>query len=419
MIKKLKIKFIALSMISLFALLSIVIAGMNISNYISLVKEADAVLSLLSKNRGSFPGMNDEHAIPDMMPGDRFDILPPDMSPELPYESRYFSVLFDGNGEIVYVDTNRIVAVDQKTAAKYAKSVQRSEKTEGFEGDFRYIKTQEGENIRITFLDCGRKLDDLRSFLITSIASALIGYIAVFAIVCLLAERIIRPVSEAYEKQKRFITDAGHEIKTPLTIINANLDILEMENIEHECLDEIKNQTGNLRSLTNGLVSLAKLEEMKDSLPMIDFPVSDVVFETVSSFKALAKNREKSIECEIEPFLSMRGNGEYIGKLVSLLTDNALKYSPVGTRIDISFKKVGRSLVLEVTNKVLEIMDKHELSLLFERFYRSDKSRNSKTGGYGIGLSTARAIVNAHSGRIFASMQNSDTLKITAVFPSK
>lgn len=185
---------------------------------------------------------------------------------------------------------------------------------------------------------------------------------------------------------------------------------------ENQCLEDIGNQAKRLAGLTNDLVCLARMEESRDSRQMIEFPVSEVVLDTAAPFRTPAQTQEKEFDCQVQPMLTMVGNNETISQLVSILLDNALKYSPRGGRISLQFGRQGRRLVLTVSNpSVLPVTDE-TLRHVFDRFYRADFSRNSGTGGYGIGLSMARAIVNAHGGKISASLDGNVFL-VTAVFP--
>ena len=407
MIKKLKMKFVLLSMTALFIILSIAIVGMNLINYNSVVKEADEILALLSQNKGRFPDMG----------GNKEKKLPHHMSPEIPYESRYFSVLFNEFGDVIQTHTGYITSVDSTKAITYAKKAMNQGESKGFVGDFRYERYYDGDAIRITFLDCGRKLDSFREFLIASLGMGIAGLVILFLVIFFCAGRIIRPIAESYEKQKRFITDAGHEIKTPLTIIHANADVLEMEIGQNECLTDIQQQTKRLTELTNDLVYLARMEEAENSLQMIDFPVSEVVQDAAHSFKAPAQTQEKEFICDIQMMLSMCGNDKAIEQLVSILIDNALKYTPKGGKISLHFHQKSKKLYLTVCNTTETVLQQKNLDSVFDRFYRTDASRNSETGGHGIGLSIAKAIVTAHNGKISASAKDEQTFEIMVVLP--
>ncbi len=407
MIKKLKAKFILLSMVALFTLLVVIVAGMNLINFNTVVSEADDILTMLSSNHGRFP---------DPMGGKKQDFMSRPMSPETPFESRFFTVQFDRDDNVVFVDVGQIAAIDKGEAQTLAAKVLENHSSVGFSGNFRFMKSLDENGVRITFLDCGRKLDAFRSFLFTSLFVSLFGYIIITVFIVLMSGRILKPVAEAYEKQKRFITDAGHEIKTPLTIIGANVDVLEMDIGENESLKDIKLQTERLSGLTNDLVYLSRMEEVDAANNKIDFPISDLVFETTHSFIPVATAAGKEILMRIEPMRSMCGDAKAIEKLVSILLNNALKYSPTGSQILVSFGGRGKELVFTVENQTVTEIQKDTLPLVFDRFYRADQSRNSETGGHGIGLSMAKAIVTAHGGKIFASAKDAYRFEITAVF---
>lgn len=413
MIKELKIKFIALSMTALFILLFVIVSGMNLLSFNAVMVEADQLLQVLSQNKGDFPDFKDD------FPEKPNHQLPPHMSPETPYESRYFSVVINSNGEVYEIETGKIITVDGEQAVEYARKAINDKNGKGFVGNFRYKCTYEQNATRIVFLDCGRRLDAFYAFLKASIAMSLIGFGVVFVIMLVLSERIIRPISESYKKQKQFITDAGHEIKTPLTIINANLDLLEMEIGENESVEEIKAQTKRLTTLTNDLVYLSRIEEAGNDLIKVEFPLSDLVFETVSTFKALAQTQNKELIINIQPMISFCGNNKAIEQLISILMNNALKYSNEGGQIAISLIKNSKQIQLNVFNTTKDFVLQESLNYIFDRFYRAESSRNSEKGGHGIGLSVAKAIVEAHNGKIAAHTIDGYSFNITVIFNQK
>lgn len=407
MIQKIKIRFITVAMAALFVLLAVIVTGMNIINYNAIVRDADIKLEMLSQNKGRFP---------EFAPDKRWPI-PSNMTPETPYELRYFSVLLTPAGELVQTDTSRIKAIDSTSAIQYAANALKTENRSAFLGNYRFALSPEGTAVRITFLDCSREVFSFRSFLISSICMALGGYLAFFFVILFFSNKITKPVTESYEKQKRFITDAGHEIKTPLAIIKADVDVLEMEYGESEWLDGIQAQVKRLADLTNDLVYLSRMEETEGRLQMIEFPFSDVVNETAQAFHAVAQAQEKTFQCNVQPMLSLNGNEKSIRQLISILMDNAMKYSPIGGYVSLTAEKQGRCLCLSVFNTTIDTIEKQNLPHIFERFYRMDSSRSSQTGGYGIGLSVAKAIVSAHHGKISAATQDGQSLQINIQFP--
>ena len=449
MIKKLRVKFIAVAMISVMVVLTIILGTINVLNYRGVVEDADNILQILADNGGKFPeqkspgedseaagkaadghnpaaGNESDNLSDSGVQQEQFDLEgkkePPadnpgknrTMSPELPFESRYFIVTLDSDGNVTDTDTGKIAAVDTDTAEEYAEKVWEHTKTHGFLSSYRYIKTEEDGSTQIIFLDCTRSMNTFEAFLATSLVVAVAGMAAFLILVIVLSKKIVRPVSEAYEKQKRFITDAGHEIKTPLTVIDADTEVLEMEWGENEWLSDIRKQTVKLKDLTNSLIYLSKMEESRESVQKIDFPISDMVEETAGSFEALAVTQNKTFDLEVEPMLTYCGEEKSIQRLVSILLDNALKYSPEGGKISVKFGKVGKNLQLSVYNTA-EHVDQKNISHMFDRFYRFDESRNSETGGYGIGLSIARAIVESHKGKITAKSEDGKSMCMTVV----
>ena len=324
--------------------------------------------------------------------------------------------MLDASGNVITEDTGKIAAVDTAAALEYAQSVLKSSRQRGFVGDYRYHKQTTSMGIRVIFLDCGRSLSTLRSFLLTSCGISLLGLLAVLCLILLLSRRIIKPVSESYEKQRRFITDAGHEIKTPLAIIDADVDVLEMDLGTNEWLQVIQKQTSRLAELTNSLICLSRMDEDQNQFQMIDFPVSDVVGETAQSFQTLAKTQNKTFTTRIQPMLSLHGDERAIRQLLSILLDNALKYCGAEGTVSLSLERQARTIRLCVFNSA-DSISQENLEHMFDRFYRADPSRNSNTGGYGIGLSIAEAIVTAHKGKIAASSQDGRSLLITVTLP--
>lgn len=416
MIKKLRRKFIGVSMLSTLLVLTIIIATVNILNYRKVIRDSEHILLILSEHEGRFPmeQPTPEKNNPSHKPPLPRTPAPGSMSPELPYESRYFSVLLDEKGSILSVDTGKIAAVDTDAASAFAMQVWEQGAASGFLNDYRYLRQSTGSRTRLIFLDCGRNLSTFRSFLIISILVSLLGLGSVLILVLIFSGIILKPVSESQEKQRRFITDAGHEIKTPLTIIDANAEILELEQGDSEWLQSIRRQTLRLSSLTDELICLSRMEEPNHSFPAEDFSISELAEEMVQSFQPLAAAQGKSLTARISPQLSCRAHQASIRQLFSILLDNALKYSTQHGSVAVTLQKKGKNILLLVCNTA-EYISEEDLSRLFERFYRTDPSRNSETGGHGIGLSIAKAIVEAHKGSISASAEEGHSLCIRVI----
>ena len=402
MIRKLRMKFIAISMISTMTVLFLIIGSINLLNYREMSTNADTILNILIENDGILPddvyqSQHKKHA---------------NISPETSFESRYFTVFLKNDTKEYDIDTDKIAAVDQEKATRFAQKIKRSTEKQGFISKYRFIRQDTENGTKIYFLDCTKSMASFKNFLVSSIFVSIFGMSAVFVLVLLLSKKAIEPMAESYEKQKRFITDAGHEIKTPLTIIDADTTILEMEYGENEWLSDITMQTKRLADLTNDLIYLSKMEEEGKKIAMIKFPFSDVVEEVAQSFQNLAKVQNKNFVTKITPMISLKGDEKAIRQLISILLDNAVKYCGENGEIRLSVWKKGKNTILSVYNTTQE-MKKENLNHLFDRFYRTDTSRNSQTGGYGIGLSIAKAVTAAHKGKIQASSEDGKSLLIT------
>jgi len=443
-------------MLAVTIVLFIIIGAINILNYYSITSASDRILNILKDNGGSLSGLQTTEPMQSPgqgegetqgqngedvqtlssespQPQDNGTEAPTDIgqmpgpgmensiiTEETPYESRYFSVITDENGDLLSADMNHIVSVDSAQAAEFAKEILKSGKTRGFIQFYRYLVYQtEGEQtVHVCFLDCQRSLASFHSFLSLSIIVSLVGIIAVFVLVVLLSRKVMQPVEESYRKQKRFVTDASHELKTPLTIIDADASVLEMDIGENEWLGDIRKQTKRLTDLTGDLIFLARMDEGSAKMNMLDFPLSDVVGETAQSFRSLAQVQGKDFQTEIEPMITMHGDEKNIRELICILLDNAVKYSDESGWIRVELRKKNKNILFTVQNSVKQI-DKETLTHMFDRFYRSDSSRNSEKGGYGIGLSVAEAVVSAHKGKITATSADGKSILITIVFPEQ
>jgi len=404
MINRLRRRLIIVAMLSLFLVFLVIVSAINILNYSNMTAEADEVLTMLAKNGGKFPAWESKELQTLLS-----------KSPEALFTCRYFSVVTTDRETVVSANTEKISAVDEASAAEYARAVWASEK--GFYRDFRFIRWNGENRTLFIFLDLSKEIASFRSLLFSSILVAFFGLLAVFVLLFVLSKRIVKPVSESYEKQRRFITDAGHEIKTPLTIISADADVLDMEYGESEWLRDIQFQIKRLATLTNDLIYLSKMEERQNQLQMTEFSLSALTDELVQSFQALAKTQEKSFTSSVQQGIVLRGDEKTISQAVSNLLDNALKYSePKGT-ISLTLARRGRYIHLDVFNTTPAISTEN-LQNLFDRFYRADPSRNSQTGGHGIGLSIVQAVVSAHKGEVSASSQDGRSLVVSVVFPT-
>ena len=418
MIRDLRKKFILVAMLSTMLVLTAIMGVVNFSNYREMLDRADEMTALLEQNDGKFPEepswheQDDTETPPAKPENDEKDKSR--FSVETPFETRYFTVTVDENGEVTDCDLDRIAAVDEETAEEYTQTAQQKNKTTGFQGIYRYRVTETEDGAKYVFLDCRREISNFRTVLVTTISVSLLGLAAVFVLVVIFSRMVFRPVEESIQKQKRFIIDASHELKTPLTIIDANIEVMEMESGESQWTKSTRKQIQRLSGLVQQLVTLSRLDEEKGLEEKCEFNLSEAVSECVQPYESLAQTREKNLTLNIEEDITYTGDERSIRQLAGILMDNAVKYSSENGNITLTLKKKGKKIFLEVYNDA-DDLPQGKLDVLFERFYRLDSSRNSGTGGSGIGLSMAKAIVQAHKGKITAENKNGRGLTITVI----
>lgn len=411
--RRLRRKFILVAMGAVTVVLTLIIAGINIVNYSHVCKMADARLDYILAGKGSID-WEDESRTDSGNGGDTSTGMVADgdrvgarvghfegMTAESPFDTRYFTVTLV-EGQVVDVNTARIAAVGAKRAASIAARLHAKDWTSGFSSNYRYTTDVQDDEITYVFVDCSRELASFHSFLNASVAISCIGWLAVLAIVTVASGAVIRPMVESYSKQKRFITDASHEIKTPLAVIDAANEVQEIESGESEWTQSIHEQVARLTALTERLVFLARMDEGSAGFTMASIDLSEAVDKAAAPFESVAVSRGKRLSMSVATGVRAHADAAAVTQVVELLLDNATRYASEGSVIELSLRAVSRgagkgSAELVVSNAVDELPE-GDLDRLFDRFYRADVSRSSKTGGSGVGLSVVRAIAEAHGG---------------------
>jgi len=444
MIKKLRIRVIAITMASVFIVLLVLMGIVNVANYVTRDRAADDLLEILAEHGGRFPGQggmggqgmpggpgqgmlppDDEIDYDDLydmdviddLDGDPFEFSGrPGMSEETPYETRFFTVTLNDAGQVTSLDTGQIAAVTTEKATEMARDAAKSGKDSAYIGKYKYLLTETDLGDMYIFLDCTRDLESCRSFLKISVLVSLIGFAAIFILVVLLSPVMIRPMVESYEKQKRFITDAGHELKTPLAVIESCTEVVEMQAGESKWTEGIRDQVKRLGDLTQNLVSLARMDESTGDVVLSEVDLSAIVEETLKPFVLVAEQQGRSLAADIAPSVRIKGSEALLKQLVSILADNAVKYSSEGGVIRFALGADRKHAVLTAVNPA-EGLTPGSQEKFFDRFYRGDSSRSSEKRGYGIGLSMARAICETCGGSIEAESPDGKELMIKAKFP--
>lgn len=393
MINRLRRQFIMIAMLSVTLVVLLTAVSINVFNYLSTDKSLSGTLQMIEENQGMIPQFSGGK--PGKPPRGQF-------TPETPYSTRYFVLYYSADGTLDRADMRHIAAVTEEDADRFLSVVLSRGEGMGYTGDYKYYVTQAGEGRYLAiFLDCQKELHSIRTFALISLLVAVICVALVYILIWLFSKKAIEPTVKSVEKQKRFITDASHELKTPLTVIATSLKVLEMEVGRQKWIDKAQAQTEHMTRLVNDLVTLARLDEEKPPLRFVRFDISGVVAETAESFRDFAAAKGHPLEIDVAPGLSCRGDEYAIRQLVSVLLDNAVKYADSGGSIRFRLEAAPKGAVLRVSNPCAGL-DTTELDKLFDRFYRPDRSRSKQTGGFGVGLSIAQSIVEAHHGSIRA-----------------
>ncbi len=428
MVKRLKKRFMLISVLSVFIALVVLISAMNIINYRKLIKDSDSVLDGGDNGIISVSGSLDddeEHGViagysSSIILGDAELISEKDPSASfilMLTASRTFYAHLDGDMNMLGLNST-LFGYTNEDYRTFATEAIQSGRERGFVGDFRFKVESDGDNgYFVMCYDVSESIHNYSNFLKISIGVSATGLLILSVILYFVSDKAIRPIVDSYEKQKRFITDAGHELKTPLTIIRADADALEMDIGDgNEWVSDIRKQTMRMNELTNNLILLSKMEETHLSSVMETVDLHDVVEEQSRSFKAVAESCDVEMKVDAEDTV-VKGDTKMLTQLVSILMDNAVKYCPDHKSIDIKLIHDQKHAILEITNDTKEDIKEESLKHLFDRFFRTDSSHNSETGGHGIGLSIARAIVDSHKGKITAEKRKDYSITFKVLLP--
>lgn len=401
--KILRKKFILFAMSAVTILLAVLIGAINGFSWMILDRQSDAILHTLVHGDGGFPHREEPQRRP-FAPSPDMDTIK---------SARFFLVHMDKDGRILDVNTDQIWSVDREKASQYAGEIT---DTWGKIDGYKYEVKQLGTDRLIFFVDTSGQLRIFFMVLSISSAIALACWLAVFLFVVLLSGRAVRPILAGIEKQKQFITNAGHELKTPLAIIQSNNDAATLIQGETKYSKNIRLQTQRLNVLMTNLLTLAKLDE-EIKLPRERVDISEEICGMLPSYEDEAHDRELTMSAAIQPDISMQVHRDTFLQMISVLLDNAVKYTAKGGTIRFSVKRESDHIWI-VEENPCDIPANVDPERLFERFYRGDDARtqNSTASGYGIGLSAARAIAETFGGKLTAEYPKPGTIRFTARF---
>ena len=340
---------------------------------------------------------------------------PAGMNEDTGFKTRFFVVWLDEHGNAVRVNTGRIAAVSSEEAVSYGQCVARGGTSRGYQGHYRYRVLTQDSGSMVIFLDCSTERSSDRFFLLLSCAIGAVAFAAVSCIAALFSRRAIRPIEEAMEKQQQFLEDASHELKTPLAIISANNDVLELTVGTSQWSDSIRNQVSRMDGLLQSMLALTKLDAQRPELHMELLDFSSLISQAAESFDVLANANQVSLSLQVAPGAFVTGDADSLRQLVSILMENAIKYARTGRQGSGAPGQAGEVTLLLGRNTCTELPTGN-LNRLFDRFYRADTSRSRETGGYGIGLSIAKSICLAHHAKISAEAVEPKSIRFTVSF---
>lgn len=407
MIRSLRRRFILIAMLSLLGTMAALCTAVGIGNHVVEAGRADRALSLLYQSGGTF------HPSSETFDPLSFEFQ---ITPETPFEMRYAIVELDGRGEVKTVDTDHIAALDRQTVIESIRQIIVSGKTSGYAEHYRFkVFPEEDGSSTIIVLDCFRQIQASYNILRIMFFVLLSCVVIAFLLLLVFSKRAIRPFVENLERQRQFVTDASHELKTPLAILTADMGLLEDTYGENKWLKSARTQVVRLDKLIKNLVELARMEETMQKEQAAVFSVSETAEACADAFQPMAGADGKTLSAGIAAGITLRGVQDDLFRLFSILLDNAVKYCDPGGEIRFALFLRGRNICISVSNPCAGL-DAALLPRYFDRFYRADSSRARATGGYGIGLSTARAIVTRHRGHISNRYANGIII-FTAVIP--
>lgn len=448
MVKQLQKKFIISAMLAVTILLVVLIGGINVFNYLTTSNDNDRLMEMLGnsfenstmwnadttdntqppqsitgtqQNTADTSGNQNDTGFPPQDNGTK----PPDDKKNNGFgrhdknavdSARYAAVAIDKNGNIIRTDVTHISSLTEDEATAITEALKNTASGTGAYSGYLYriSDTRTGGRI-IILLDNGMQISSFFTVLFISVGAGIFGWLLMLLLVILLSKKTIAPVARSIEKQKQFVTNAGHEIKTPLAIILANTDAMELHNGENKWSKNIRAQTLRLSGLMQNLLMLAKMDESSAKLPMCEFDISTAAEDTVSAFIEPAALKGVMIEQDIQKGLQLNGNRDSMVQLMTVLLDNAVKYTVSGGMIRAKLSGNEKNITLSIAN-TCEPIDHPEK--LFDRFYRGDSARTQKNGGYGIGLSVAQAIAELHKGTITAENVSVNTDETDTNYPA-
>ena len=418
MIKKLQRKFISITAAALFIMILLVLTAINGIFFFQTNRQLDERLDRIMADQTFQPPKAPDNEPPkapeQSAPGAMHDGFA-GFSERLRIHSDGCLLLLDESGSILEIRQDAAGNYSEDELSVIAAELSDGRKTAGWHQYFKFrIEPYSDGNATtaIGLINASMDLNAVFTMLLISAVIGIVSFLLVLLIIVLASKHAVKPIAESYAKQKQFVTDAGHELKTPLTVISANNELARMIYGDSEWFDSIDRQVGKMNHLVRSMITLAKMDEERKEV-FAAFNLSDAVYDTAKSFEGLLHSQGKLITFDIQEKLQYTGDESKIRQVVSILLDNAAKYCDEKGKVAVRLSSGGRQIRLQVINDYKNASD-CDFTQVFERFYRADKARTSD-GSYGLGLSIAKSIVELHKGEIRAKVLEHDRVMFEVI----
>lgn len=403
MIQKLRRSFVRNTMIAAALVLVVLMGLVNLLNYVQRDSADKAILSILAENGGHLPA-----DAPGLKGGRSRRLSTQDI-----YGASYFVVALDPEGSLLYLDTSHAPWVTDDSALLTAQTLRDAGKSTGTYNEMKFITAENGADVMYIFLAWSQNMAAMRSFFANSLIVTAAGLVVLFFLAWALSGKAVRPIAESYEKQKSFITNAGHELKTPLAVIQSCTEVIEIENGESQWTQSIHGQVERLSTLTGELIALSRMDEGTANPELAELDVSGTVSKALAPFALLAEQKGLTFTAEIAPDIQLKSNRESLEKLCAILADNAVKYTSPGGDIRFTLVREGGHMVCLRSENPAAGLTAGKQERLFDRFYRGDESRGGDQPGYGLGLPLARSLAESLGGSVTAHSPDGKRLIFT------
>lgn len=450
MIRKLRRRFVSITLLALTLAMVLVVGIINLSNWFSVRQELLNTVALIAETESAgvagpdvlppedaaavtedtetpppFPKEQNGSGTAGRLRGQHFDrgwarqqLQDSRHARNMVSESLWFSVVSDASDSLTLLDSRRITELSEETCLSLASRALASGNASGFIDDYVFQTLVSSDQSLVVLMNCETRFAAVRTLLLISGLACIGGILLAFVVSMLASGRAIRPTLRNMEQQKRFITDASHELKTPLTVISTNMQLLSMETPDNPWVESTRKQTASLRRLVDELVYLSRLEEDHPSLVFEPLRIASLIREVTEPYEAMAEFNGSEFSVNADESLWISGDAPSVTRMLSTLCDNAAKYAVPEEPVRVSAEAAGRQVRIRVSNGIPEPLTPEQCRHLFDRFYRADPSRSKgKKAGFGIGLSIAAAVAEKHGGSVSAEMESDSRLALTVLLP--